>query len=67
MRAGNLFKGLEILNNYRKVKNDYVVIGDRGSESVLIQPTDEPDDGEFRRAYFLDPDDNEIEFVQRLV
>jgi len=31
-----------------------------------IRPNDEVDDGRYRRAYFLDPDGHQLEFVQRL-
>lgn len=31
-----------------------------------IRPNDQVDDGKYRRAYFLDPDGHQLEFVQRL-
>jgi len=32
-----------------------------------IDPGDRVDDGKYRRAYFVDPDGHDLEFVQRLV
>ena len=35
--------------------------------SLGISPSDEVDDGRYRRAYFTDPDGHELEFVQKLI
>ena len=34
--------------------------------TLEIRPSDEVDDGSYRRAYFVDPDGHELEFVQKL-
>ena len=34
--------------------------------SLGIRSTDRVDDGKYRRAYFVDPDGHELEFVQKL-
>ncbi|MBU6427611.1 MAG: VOC family protein [Cyanobacteria bacterium REEB65] len=34
--------------------------------AIGIQPTNRPDDGRFRRAYFRDPNGHELEFVEVL-
>ena len=31
-----------------------------------LEPSDRTEDGEYRRAYFTDPDGHELEFVQKL-
>ena len=35
--------------------------------SLGIRPSDRVDDGRYRRAYFVDPDGHDLEFVQKLI